>query len=776
MYKIRTGVGVDHSGKSAEISLNELINAVEKARVINRSDKLKQEWILFGNSSSRKREDVQDRCMLAIDIDNTSNSMHEISSLLVNAGYNYIIYATLNHTFDAPRFRVIIPLVDSVDRDQYEYAVKSFIKVSGLNSITPLDDKKNAIDNKSFEPQQIMFIGCRNEDTYEYDYDVGMQFFKHKNVKLSNNKTKENKISNKTEEEKIVDALSYIPSDDRDIWIAVGMALYHGLGQGQDAFSIWDNWSKTSHKYKQKGMSKIWSGFNRDGSVRGLGTIYHYAEENGFINYSIDSDIELYVSDEFNRSIDSMVENWKKSKLEEQSEINEEIVLKSIEKSKKTDIEIEEEKLEIEKESGVRLPLPKKGILKDIYEYVRKKSIYFVPEAAIMTAISVVGCAASKTRESPTGTRTSLYSVILAPSSSGKNASATFIDDLIDADDLDSCNISLSSGFHSVSALGEILKTPKNPIIVVDEASALFSQLLAGDNKGSMAGTQQAMMAISSKQGLTYRGAQYSKANSSMNVEVKNATLTLFALNTKDDFLKHFTKDNARNGFAGRLLIATSNSFDVKANKNNYKDKVLMDNIVKFMTILTQKQNVNFYNPEAEASAEDNFEQNVFDIQTDHFSSENVESRYFEISENYRKTAKSLSEPYRSLLAKQPENLIKLAHIYAISMNVNDTVIDDDAITFGKACCDYFYNVQASSFQAFDEQSESSDNVVYILDKLRLFNGLVDFTSLLRKCRKFNKKKLDEVVRDITTMDYAIIENGKIKITQDGIDFLSKIR
>ena len=103
-----------------------------------------------------------------------------------------------------------------------------------------------------------------------------------------------------------------------------------------------------------------------------------------------------------------------------------------------------------------------------------------------MTAISVVGCAASKTRESPTGTRTSLYSVILAPSSSGKNASATFIDDLIDADDLDSCNISLSSGFHSVSALGEILKTPKNPIIVVDEASALFSQLLAGDNKGAM--------------------------------------------------------------------------------------------------------------------------------------------------------------------------------------------------------------------------------------------------------------------------------------------------
>ncbi|WP_158505896.1 DUF3987 domain-containing protein [Geminocystis sp. NIES-3708] len=85
-----------------------------------------------------------------------------------------------------------------------------------------------------------------------------------------------NELSNDDELKMIESAIEYIPNENYDDWITVGMALAsHG-----DLFDIWDNWSMTSDKYKANEMMTKWQSFK--GSSITLGTLFHLAKYNGF--------------------------------------------------------------------------------------------------------------------------------------------------------------------------------------------------------------------------------------------------------------------------------------------------------------------------------------------------------------------------------------------------------------------------------------------------------------------------------------------------------------
>jgi hypothetical protein len=77
---------------------------------------------------------------------------------------------------------------------------------------------------------------------------------------------------------RIADALQYINADDRDVWVAVGMALKAHLGEG--GRELWDRWSSTSTKYDPKDQAHKWQSFRRTGI--GIGTLYHLARQGGW--------------------------------------------------------------------------------------------------------------------------------------------------------------------------------------------------------------------------------------------------------------------------------------------------------------------------------------------------------------------------------------------------------------------------------------------------------------------------------------------------------------
>jgi putative DNA primase/helicase len=74
-------------------------------------------------------------------------------------------------------------------------------------------------------------------------------------------------------------ALSFIPAEDRDIWVRMGMAVKAGLGES--GFELWNEWSQQAESYTARDARDVWNSFHADGKVT-LGTLFHEAKENGW--------------------------------------------------------------------------------------------------------------------------------------------------------------------------------------------------------------------------------------------------------------------------------------------------------------------------------------------------------------------------------------------------------------------------------------------------------------------------------------------------------------
>ena len=79
--------------------------------------------------------------------------------------------------------------------------------------------------------------------------------------------------------EELRDALSVLPSDDRDTWVRFGLAL---SPLGQSGFDLWDDWSQKSSKYDPVDAIRVWRSC-KPGAVN-FESIFHAAQHAGWIN------------------------------------------------------------------------------------------------------------------------------------------------------------------------------------------------------------------------------------------------------------------------------------------------------------------------------------------------------------------------------------------------------------------------------------------------------------------------------------------------------------
>lgn len=84
------------------------------------------------------------------------------------------------------------------------------------------------------------------------------------------------------EELRVRQALGHIPADDRIAWRNIGMALFDT--GWQQAFAIWDAWSRTSGKYNDEDQRKTWSSFGRsyNGKRVTLASLFDLAIKHGW--------------------------------------------------------------------------------------------------------------------------------------------------------------------------------------------------------------------------------------------------------------------------------------------------------------------------------------------------------------------------------------------------------------------------------------------------------------------------------------------------------------
>jgi putative DNA primase/helicase len=80
-----------------------------------------------------------------------------------------------------------------------------------------------------------------------------------------------------TSETRLRAALAVIPSDDRDVWLRVGMAC-HAEGFRE----AWDAWSRTSTKFDQVDQDRTWDRFAiRAGGIT-VAYIFYQAKVRGW--------------------------------------------------------------------------------------------------------------------------------------------------------------------------------------------------------------------------------------------------------------------------------------------------------------------------------------------------------------------------------------------------------------------------------------------------------------------------------------------------------------
>jgi len=84
------------------------------------------------------------------------------------------------------------------------------------------------------------------------------------------------------DEERIREALRFIPADDYETWTKIGMALH--AWHPQRGLSLWDEWARTCpEKYDERSPPRKWASFKADkpDGVK-LGTLFEYAKRGGW--------------------------------------------------------------------------------------------------------------------------------------------------------------------------------------------------------------------------------------------------------------------------------------------------------------------------------------------------------------------------------------------------------------------------------------------------------------------------------------------------------------
>lgn len=99
--------------------------------------------------------------------------------------------------------------------------------------------------------------------------------------------------------ERIEAALDSLPSDDRDNWRSVGMAI-HSVDQTENGYNLWNSWSQKSKKYDEDDQRKNWEEF-RVGKGINIETLFWLANraKYGSDNSLDEMSLATYFADRF---------------------------------------------------------------------------------------------------------------------------------------------------------------------------------------------------------------------------------------------------------------------------------------------------------------------------------------------------------------------------------------------------------------------------------------------------------------------------------------------
>lgn len=277
------------------VSLRQLADTIAETRAAAKSSLPWLKLATFGDVPTPKGALRHDANLTGVegvegDYDGGTVSVAEAVERLRAANLAAVVYTTPSHTAEAPRWRVLCPSSGPLSPDARDALTE---RVNGaLGGI---------LAPESFTRSQAYYFGAvgqgldhRVEVVEGRAVDAAADLPRigragHADIADLLGETTEPDDADDLAElippdfDRINAALVFIPADDRDDWLTVGMALHAESRGSDDGFAAWDSWSRQSDKYNAKDQRRVWRSFGETKRQPvGIGSLFDLAKRHGY--------------------------------------------------------------------------------------------------------------------------------------------------------------------------------------------------------------------------------------------------------------------------------------------------------------------------------------------------------------------------------------------------------------------------------------------------------------------------------------------------------------
>lgn len=334
------------------------------------------------------------------------------------------------------------------------------------------------------------------------------------------------------EQGEIQEALPFIPNQERDDWLKVGMAL-HSIDSGQAGFKEWTKWSqqgKGGEKYSAKDQARVWCSFSNRSHRYNKESIFFWAQQAGWVNPMTGTDEPVIAP------APPIIEEIKDSAKESATDTTAAAPRTSIN------------------------PLP--GALGDVVEWANKTAPIPQPLLAIQAALALGSVVAGRLYRTNLNNYPSLYFLNVAKSASGKEHAKSVIEECLAA--AGQTHLLGGSGYTSSAAVFSSLMDKPAHITVIDEMGRMLATSTAAGNHHRVDAITALMEAFGRCHGVlrpsAYSTMWLSKAQreEAEDKAIQRPAITLIGMTTPGTFYEALSSAAVKDGFLGRFLVAES--------------------------------------------------------------------------------------------------------------------------------------------------------------------------------------------------------------------------
>ena len=314
-------------------------------------------------------------------------------------------------------------------------------------------------------------------------------------------------------------ALASLPSDDRDLWLRVGMALKRGgsehCGHEDALFPMWTEWSRTSEeKYDLPDCRRVWASITppEGGPEVRLATLFHAAQARGWTGAGIG-------------------------------------------RPEAVPAEAAAEPQVLPPRQGEPIPphlLDPPGLLGDVCRWINRTTIRPQPVAALGAALGALAALYGQRYCLPSNLRTNLYLVVLGPTGCGKDGPRARAESLLDLGG--EGDILGGEDFASGQAVLGALQRSSRRLFLVDEFGEMLSAVTRRGAPEYLKKIVSVLLRLYGRAGGVLRATEYaSEENRAPDIREPHAVL--LGMSTPEQFFSAFSSGGLQGGLLNRLTV-----------------------------------------------------------------------------------------------------------------------------------------------------------------------------------------------------------------------------